>query len=127
MFNKAIITIATLAFTTVTLASFSQAATTRTTKSDGGPTNSRSETTDIPVLKLNIKEPSDNYLWIRRHKSDSEISCKEGRLIVARQGFENVHTLQCQGRNFSYVALFDGQLRRVDVNRHGDIVGAWQF
>lgn len=120
MFTKStLIAAATITLSAVMFSSFSSAA---SLAAAGGRKIDRSYN----------NERSDNekpVYWYRKHikKSDIEISCKEGKQIVARQGFEAVRILRCEGRNFKYLAFLDGSLLRVDVNRRGDIVGAWNF
>jgi hypothetical protein len=132
MFKTSAIAAATLALSVMALSLDASAANVGTKSNQGsrdGQTTSHNRfdpSMYSESLIINKKPPRR----ISRHfhvKSDIEISCKEGKLIVARQGFEDVHTLKCEGRNFTYVAMLDGELLRVNVNRRGDIVGATRF
>jgi hypothetical protein len=131
MFKTSTVIAATFTLSFVALSTFSTAATVGNTPNQ----NVQSQ----PNIHFDASKFSENLIINQkpkpkrvvrkriRFKNDIEISCKEGKLIVARQGFEDVHTLKCQGRNFTYVAMLDGEMRRVDVNRRGDIVGASRF
>ena len=126
MINKSIIAAATLTLSVVTFSAYAVSATNGPAGTQNTPSYSKPSNVKFDRLSYNEgQQPRKPRLKrkIVKIKSEIEISCKEGRLIVARQGFEAVHTLKCQGRNFTYVAMLDGDLVSVNVNRRGDIVG----
>ena len=52
------------------------------------------------------------------------ISCRSGKMIVKKRGFDGVRAVECFGRTFTYVGWYRGDDFTVYVNsRSGHIIG----
>jgi hypothetical protein len=58
----------------------------------------------------------------------NRVSCREGREIVDDSGFNRVRTVECSGRNYTYMGRRHGDTFRIVLNsRNGRIVSVREF